>query len=91
MIIRLTMRLMINPLARDHGPDNCRPMIMMFGTTRRPPMRLGGKRRARLIIAANERAVRTRHVTRSVIIVGVDGSAEAEAAAAWAVREAELR
>jgi hypothetical protein len=43
-----------------------------------------------LIIAANERAERTRHLTRSVIIVGVDGSAEAEAVAA-AVREAELR
>ena len=42
-----------------------------------------------LIIAANESAERTRHLTRSVIIVRVDGSAEAEAVAA-AVREAEL-
>jgi hypothetical protein len=36
-------------------------------------------------------AERTRHVTRSVIIVEVDGSAETEAPAARAVREAELR
>jgi nucleotide-binding universal stress UspA family protein len=43
------------------------------------------------MIAANERAEQTRHASRRVIIVGVDGSAEAEAAAQWAVREAELQ
>jgi hypothetical protein len=53
-------------------------------------MKLEGTSR-RLIIAPKGETERTRHITRLVIIVGVDGSAEAEAAAAWAVRKAELR
>jgi nucleotide-binding universal stress UspA family protein len=43
------------------------------------------------MIAAGERAGSAEQASRRLIIVGVDDSAEAEAAAQWAVREAELR
>ena len=43
------------------------------------------------MIAADERADSTEQTSRRLIIVGVDDSAEAESAAQWAVREAELR
>ncbi len=43
------------------------------------------------MIAAGERTESTAQASRRLIIVGVDDSAEAEAAAQWAVREAELR
>ena len=43
------------------------------------------------MIAAGERPESRERVSRRMIIVGVDASAEAGAAAHWAVREAELR
>jgi hypothetical protein len=66
-------------------------MIMICDPTRQPPWDLRRGAPIFVFMVTDEREESARNARRRLIIVGVNGSAAAEAAAQWAVREAELR